>query len=40
MGESQEALQARGVPAHAVQNSPALFADPQLAPPSHFVEVP
>jgi benzylsuccinate CoA-transferase BbsF subunit len=33
-------LQRRGVPAHTVQNSPELTADPQMAHRQHFVEVP
>ncbi len=33
-------LQARGVPAHIVQNSPEIAADPQLELRQHFVEVP
>ena len=38
--ELMEALQQRGVPAHVVQNSPELAADPQIAHRHHFVEVP
>lgn len=38
--EIEEVLQARGIPAHVVQNSPELSADPQLAHRGHFVEVP
>lgn len=38
--ETEQALQARGVPAHVVQNSPELSADPQLAHRGHFVELP
>ncbi len=34
--EAMEALQAAGVAAHAVQNSPELLADPQLAHRGHF----
>ena len=33
------ALQAVGVPAHAVQDSAACFADPQLQHRNHFVEL-
>jgi crotonobetainyl-CoA:carnitine CoA-transferase CaiB-like acyl-CoA transferase len=36
----QERLQAVGVAAHQVQNSPECVADPQLAHRQHFVEVP
>ncbi len=36
-GAATEALQAAGVAAHAVQNSPELAADPQLAHRRHFV---
>ncbi len=38
--EAEERLQSRGVPAHVVQNSPELYADPQLQHRGHFVEVP
>ena len=38
--ETEGALQARGVPAHVVQNGKELYADPQLAHRGHFVEVP
>ena len=37
--EVEGALQARGVPAHIVQNSKELFADPQLKHRGHFVKV-
>ncbi len=37
--EAEATLQARGVPASAVQTSGDLFADPQLAQRGHFVEV-
>lgn len=37
--ESEAALQARGVPASAVQNSDELYADPQLAHRGHFVQL-
>ena len=37
--EAMEALQAVGVAAHAVQNSPELMHDPQLAHRGHFVEL-
>ncbi len=36
----QEQLQAAGVPAHQVQNSPEMIADPQLLFRDHFHEVP
>lgn len=35
-----QTLQERGVPAHTVQNSPELSADPQMGHREHFVEVP
>ena len=35
-----ELLQAAGVPAHHVQNSPEVTSDPQLIHRNHFVEVP
>ncbi|MFT7599661.1 MAG: crotonobetainyl-CoA:carnitine CoA-transferase CaiB-like acyl-CoA transferase [Acidimicrobiales bacterium] len=38
--ELQERLQAAGVPAHQVQNSPEVVADPQLLHRDHFHEVP
>ncbi len=38
--EVQEALQARGVPAHAQTNSTEAMRDPQLLHRGHFVEVP
>jgi crotonobetainyl-CoA:carnitine CoA-transferase CaiB-like acyl-CoA transferase len=38
--EVQEALQARGVPAHAQTNSAEAMRDPQLLHRGHFVEVP
>ena len=38
--EIEGVLQARGIPAHVVQNSPELSVDPQLAHRGHFVEVP
>ena len=37
--EAMEALQTAGVAAHAVQNSPELMQDPQLAHRGHFVEL-
>jgi crotonobetainyl-CoA:carnitine CoA-transferase CaiB-like acyl-CoA transferase len=37
--ESQDRLQAVGVPAHRVQNSPGCVGDPQLAASGHFREV-
>ena len=37
--DAMQALQAVGVPAHAVQNSTDCFADPQLGHRNHFVEV-
>jgi crotonobetainyl-CoA:carnitine CoA-transferase CaiB-like acyl-CoA transferase len=37
--QAQELLQARGVPAHQVQNSVELFADPQLRHRGHFVKL-
>ncbi len=40
MFESERLLQARGVPGCAVQNSPELAADPQLAHRGYFVELP
>ena len=39
MFEVEAALQERGVPAHAVQNSTELLADPQLRHRGHFVEL-
>jgi crotonobetainyl-CoA:carnitine CoA-transferase CaiB-like acyl-CoA transferase len=36
----QEQLQARGIAAHAVQNSPELVADPQLRHRGNFIELP
>ncbi len=39
MFDVEAALQARGVPAHAVQNSTELLADPQLKHRNHFVEL-
>ena len=38
--EVEAMLQARGVPASAVQNSQALYSDPQLTHRGHFVELP
>jgi crotonobetainyl-CoA:carnitine CoA-transferase CaiB-like acyl-CoA transferase len=38
--EVEAALQARGVPAHAVLDMPALYACPQLQHRGHFVEIP
>jgi crotonobetainyl-CoA:carnitine CoA-transferase CaiB-like acyl-CoA transferase len=38
-GELQERLQALGVPAHQIQNSPECLADPQLAHRGHYVTV-
>ena len=38
--EIEGMLQARGIPAHVVQNSEELFADAQLAHRGHFVELP
>ena len=37
--DAMNALQAAGVPAHAVQDSAACFADPQLQHRNHFVEL-
>jgi benzylsuccinate CoA-transferase BbsF subunit len=37
---AEAALQARGVPASAVQNSAALYNDPQLVQRGHFVQLP
>ncbi len=37
--DAMHALQAAGVPAHAVQDSAACFADPQLRHRNHFVEL-
>ncbi len=39
-GELQRALQGAGVPAHHVQNSPEVVADPQLVHRDHFHQVP
>ncbi len=39
MEEVEARLQAAGVPAHAVQNSPELVRDPQLLHHAHFVEL-
>ncbi len=39
MGEAEAALQARGVPAHAVQNSTEAVRDPQLLHRGHFVRL-
>ncbi|MDG2113090.1 MAG: CoA transferase, partial [Actinomycetota bacterium] len=39
-GPLQEQLQGAGVPAHEVQNSPEVVADPQLVGRDHFHEVP
>ena len=38
--EAMGTLQAAGIPAHQVQNSPEAFEDPQLAHRGHFVQVP
>ena len=38
--EAMETLSAGGVPAHAVQDSAAAAADPQLAHRGHFAELP
>ena len=38
--EAQKVLQARGVPAHVLQNSAEAMQDPQLLHRGHFVEVP
>lgn len=38
--ETERLLQSKGVPAHVVQNSGELYADPQLKHRGHFVEVP
>jgi benzylsuccinate CoA-transferase BbsF subunit len=38
--EVEAALQARGVPAHAVLDTPGLFACPQLQHRGHFVAIP
>jgi crotonobetainyl-CoA:carnitine CoA-transferase CaiB-like acyl-CoA transferase len=40
MGEVEARLQARGVPASAVQNSPECVRDPQLRHRGHFVSIP
>ena len=40
MGELERVLQARGVPAHQVQNSQELVVDPQLLHRNHFIELP
>ena len=40
MGEIERLLQERGVPAHQVQGSAELVADPQLAHRGHFLELP
>jgi crotonobetainyl-CoA:carnitine CoA-transferase CaiB-like acyl-CoA transferase len=40
MEEVERRLQAAGVPAHAVQNSPEAVRDPQLAARGHFLRVP
>jgi crotonobetainyl-CoA:carnitine CoA-transferase CaiB-like acyl-CoA transferase len=40
MDEATLLLQAAGVPAHSVQNSPECLADPQLVHLQHFVELP
>lgn len=37
--DAEQSLQARGIPAHVVANSPGLCADPQLAHRGHFVTV-
>ncbi len=39
MADGERLLQAAGVPAHAVQNSRELCADPQLRHRGHFIEV-
>ena len=39
MEEVEARLQAAGVPAHSVQNSPELVRDPQLLHHGHFVEL-
>jgi benzylsuccinate CoA-transferase BbsF subunit len=39
-GTIESMLQAEGVPASAVQNAAALYADPQLAHRGHFVDIP
>jgi benzylsuccinate CoA-transferase BbsF subunit len=38
--ETESILQGRAIPAHVVQNSKELFADPQLHHRGHFIEVP
>jgi crotonobetainyl-CoA:carnitine CoA-transferase CaiB-like acyl-CoA transferase len=38
--EAEAMLQARGVPASAVQNSQELYSDPQLSHRGHFVKLP
>ncbi|MBV8454889.1 MAG: CoA transferase [Deltaproteobacteria bacterium] len=38
--EAEQRLQARGIPAHVVQNAYDLYQDPQLHHRKHFVEVP
>ncbi len=40
MSEAEAALQAQGVPAHAVQNSTQAVRDPQLVHRGHFVKLP
>ena len=40
MGDVERMLQARGVPAHQVQNSAELVVDPQLLHQNHFIELP
>lgn len=40
MGKVERMLQERGVPAHQVQNSDELVADPQLAHRGHLIELP
>ncbi len=38
--EAERLAQARGIPAHAVQNSAEFYTDPQVAARGHFVELP
>ena len=38
--EAERLAQARGIPAHAVQNSAEYYTDPQVAHRGHFVELP
>jgi len=38
--EAATELQARGIPAHAVSDTPALHRDPQMAERGHYIEIP